>query len=143
GGGGLRGGAPWRAARGAAAAVGRGGRRPPPRHCARDTRVLARGRAERTRPPVCLLKRDACPGGGLLASAPQTLGPVAPVVVEVCGVLLGGDPIDAGGARRARGAGGRPPQGRVAPVRQRPQDASGSAGRWCGPLWAWRGGRRG
>jgi hypothetical protein len=99
------------------------------RHCSLDNLVLERGLADRTLPPVFLLNPDAFHGCGLIASAPQTLVQVAQVVVEVFGVLLGCDPIDACGARLARVAVCLPQKVLVDQVSQRPKHAIGIAGR--------------
>src|SRR5438093_402598 len=100
-----------------------------PRHRSLDNLILERGLADRTLPPVFLLNPDAFHGCCLRASAPQTLVQVAQVGVEVLGILLRRDPIDACGARLARVAVRLPQKVLVDQVSQRPKHASGIAGR--------------
>src|SRR5690348_13623927 len=100
----------------------------PHRHGSLDTLSLARGLAERTRPPIFLRNPATVHGRCLRASASQTLVPVVPVVVEGFGVLRCRDPIDACGARLARVAGRLPQHILVAQVSPRPKHAIGIAG---------------
>jgi hypothetical protein len=106
---------------------------PQHRHRSLDDLLLAGGLADGALTPVRRLDPDALDGRGLVVSAAQTRMQVPQVLVQVFGVRRRCHPVNPGGPRLTRVAGGHPPHRCIETVDQGRANPRRIAGPRCRP----------